>query len=96
LELLRGFAAALAPDARDLKLLVQVDVAPGFAVPRDWQRDFPTPWHWAFNKGVGIEAGLEESGVPAANLGISVQQAESARAAGVAIFLNPPDVTLAK
>ena len=94
-DLLRDFAQTLAPEATDLKLLVQVDVPPG-AVPKELEKQHATPWHLATYKAVNIEQALEARGIPNANLGITVQRFDRARQANLAIFFNPPDVTLAK
>ncbi len=94
-DLLKDVAAALAPDARDLKLLVQVNV-PAMAAIRGLEKTHPTPWHLASYKAVNVEQRLEDFGVPKENLGISIQQFEPDRQGGTAIFFNPPDVGLSK
>jgi hypothetical protein len=94
-DLLKDVAAALAPDARDLKLLVQVNVPPMAAI-RGMEKSHPTPWHLASYKAVNVEQRLEDFGVPKENLGISIQQFDRDRQGGTTIFFNPPDVGLAK
>ena len=88
-------AAALAdPESRNLKLVVAVAVDPRAEIPRDSQVQHPTDWHLAAHQAVAIQQYLEERKVPAANVGVTVQQYPdaSAKRARVEIYFNPADV----
>jgi hypothetical protein len=94
----RGMAdlasALLDAESRNLKLVVAVAVDPRAEIPRERQAQHPTDWHLAAHQAVAVQQYLEERKVPAANVGVTVQQypESAAKRSRVEIYFNPADV----
>jgi len=93
---LNSFARAMqAPEARNLKVLVAVQVEPQKTPPKELERLYPTDWHLAAHQAVAIHQLLESKGLPAANVGVTVQQyPSSVSRPRVEIYINEADVNV--
>jgi hypothetical protein len=95
---LNDFAKAMQlPEARSLKLLIAVQVDPNVQTPQGLEKLYPTDWHLAAHQAVAIHQYLESRGLPAANVGVTVQQypaSASANRPRVEIYINEPDVNV--
>jgi flagellar motor protein MotB len=93
---LNDFAKAMQiPEARNLKLLVAVQVDPTNQPPKELERLYPTDWHLAAHQAVAIHQYLEQRGLLASNVGVTVQQYPAgANKPRVEIYINEPDVNV--
>jgi len=93
---LRDFARAMQqPEAKNLKLLIAVQVDPKNPPPAALERLYPTDWHLAAHQGVAVHQYLESRGLPAANVGVTIQQyPASISRPRVEIYINEPDVNV--
>jgi cell division septum initiation protein DivIVA len=85
------------PEARNLKLLIAVQVDPKNQPPQGLEKLYPTDWHLAAHQAVAIHQYLESRGLSAANVGVTVQQYPATAAASrprVEIYINEPDVNV--
>jgi cell division septum initiation protein DivIVA len=93
---LNDFAAAMKqPEAKSLKLLIAVQVDPTKQPPKELERLYPTDWHLAAHQAVAIHQYLEQKGLPAANVGVTVQQYPAGtQKSRVEIYINEADVNV--
>jgi len=95
-SVLNDFAAVMQmPETKNLKLLVAVQVEPQKAPPKELERLYPTDWHLAAHQAVAVHQHLEGKGLPAANVGVTVQQyPSSVSRPRVEIYINEADVNV--
>jgi cell division septum initiation protein DivIVA len=95
---LNDFAKAMQqPESKSLKLLIAVQVDPKSQPPKELERLYPTDWHLAAHQAVAIQQYLEQRGLPAANVGVTVQQYPAGAGSNrprVEIYINEPDVNV--
>jgi len=95
---LNDFARAMQqPESRNLKLLIAVQVEPKNQPPKELERLYPTDWHLAAHQAVAVHQYLEQRGLPAANVGVTVQQYPAGAASSrprVEIYINEADVNV--
>jgi flagellar motor protein MotB len=95
---LNDFARAMQqPETRNLKLLIAVQVEPKNQPPKELERLYPTDWHLAAHQAVAVHQYLEQRGLPAANVGVTVQQYPAGAASSrprVEIYINEADVNV--
>lgn len=95
---LNTFARAIQqPESKNLKLLISVQVDPNSQPPKELERLYPTDWHLAAHQAVAVHQYLEQRGLTAANVGVTVQQypaGTSSNRPRVEIYINEPDVNV--
>jgi hypothetical protein len=85
------------PEAKNLKLLVAVQVDPKSQPPKELERLYPTDWHMAAHQAVAVHQYLEQRGLAAANVGVTVQQYPAGAGSNrprVEIYINESDVNV--